>query len=193
MPLGRLEAMGVSLSVARMSRASAPKTKAMGESAKVASVEAPSSWVRTCWRRVRVSTVRAVLMEEKALAVALVAAEEADAAAGDWAGRSSRRRRCSARGGWRWSGWGAVAAGLVEHVADEEGAVGVGEDAVGFGAGGLVMDVGGDVDGAGEGGRGGDVAGGAEGVGGEELAPLRHCRGRRERRWRRYPGRRRGR
>jgi hypothetical protein len=53
------------LSVARMSRASAPKTKAMGLSERAASVEAPSSWVRTRCRRVRVSTVRAALMEEK--------------------------------------------------------------------------------------------------------------------------------
>ena len=82
-PFGRLEAMGVSLSVARMSRASMPKTKAMGDSERVVSVDAPSSWVRTRWRRVRVSTVRAGLMEEKDLAVALVAAEEADAAACD--------------------------------------------------------------------------------------------------------------
>jgi hypothetical protein len=41
------------------------ETMAMGLSAREASVEAPSSWVRTCWRRVRVSTVRGALMEEK--------------------------------------------------------------------------------------------------------------------------------
>src|SRR5438105_4210681 len=64
-PLGRLEAMGVSESVARMSRTSAPATSEMGERAKVASVEAPSSWEPTCWKRLRDSVLRAVLMEEK--------------------------------------------------------------------------------------------------------------------------------
>ena len=47
------------------------------------------------------------------------------------------------------------------------------EDVVGFGAGGLVVEVGGDVDRAGDGRGGGDVAGGAVGVGGEELPPVR--------------------
>src|ERR1017187_10339929 len=59
------EVKEVSLSVAWMSRASMPNTNAMGDNERAASVEAPSSWVRTCWRRVRVSEVRAVLMEEK--------------------------------------------------------------------------------------------------------------------------------
>ena len=55
-----------SLSVARMSRSVYADDKwRLGRERAVASVEAPSSWVRTCWRRVRVSAVRAELMEEK--------------------------------------------------------------------------------------------------------------------------------
>src|SRR6266702_601536 len=65
MPLGVPAEIGVSLSVARMSRTSAPMTRAMGESANAASEEAPSSWVRTRCRRVRVSEVRVELIEEK--------------------------------------------------------------------------------------------------------------------------------
>ena len=54
-----------SLSVARMSRTSPPATSAMGERANDASVEAPTSCVRTYCSLVRLSMVRGTLMEEK--------------------------------------------------------------------------------------------------------------------------------
>src|ERR1035441_8402190 len=110
----------------------------------------------------------------EALAIALVAAEEADAAACLCPRAPVIAAEIAPQAGGVGLDRGAVAAGFVEHVADEEGAVGVGtaasfsdsEDAVGFCAGGLVVDVGGGVDGAGDGGRSRDVACGAEGIGG---------------------------
>src|ERR1017187_4639416 len=109
----------------------------------------------------------------EALAIALVAAEEADAAACLCSRTPVIAADIAPEAGGGGLDRGGVGAGFVEHVADEEGAGGGGEDAVGFCAGGLVVDVGGGVDGAGDGGRSRDVACGAEGIGGEELLPLR--------------------
>jgi hypothetical protein len=71
---------------------------------------------------------------------------------------------------------GAVGAGFVEEVADDERARslrgGAAEGSVEFDAAVFEVDVGGDVDFAADGGGGGDVAGGAEGLGGEELMPV---------------------
>ena len=77
-----------------------------------ASVEAPSSWVSSCWMRVRFSRFACGIDGGEGLAVGFVAAEEADAATEAVRGGPVISGEGSARYGCRWSGRGCRSGGL---------------------------------------------------------------------------------